>query len=280
MVPISVVMISQNEGHIIEKTFKSIEGLTDDIILVDSGSTDDTLAIAKKYKATIIKSPWYGYGKNKNIGISKSKYHWILSLDADEVIDEQLFKTLTHKTFFNENIIYRFRFSVLIGNVRLKYGCGTIKKIRIFNKKKAKWNNDLLHESLVYNDKMKIEELKGNVHHYSYRNINHYMQKMQNYTTLSAGQMHLKNKKATFTKIYINPVYSFIINYIFRFGFLDGFWGFTFAKISTYSSFFKYIKLKELNDIGINYNTPTKMQHETSSHPKKGPATLDKKTYC
>ena len=88
--PLSVVIITKNEAHIIDKTLQSLQAITDDIIIVDSGSTDDTLAICKKCKATIIETGWEGYGSNKNKGNAAAKYDWILSLDADEGLDDEL----------------------------------------------------------------------------------------------------------------------------------------------------------------------------------------------
>ena len=87
---ISVVIITRNEGHIIGSTLESLHGLTDDIVIVDSGSTDDTLTVCRRFNAHILSPGWNGYGPNKNIGIDAARYNWILNLDADEAIDEEL----------------------------------------------------------------------------------------------------------------------------------------------------------------------------------------------
>ncbi len=252
MIPISVIIISKNEGYIIDKTLQSLQGLTDDIILIDSGSTDDTLAIAKRFHVKIIQTTWDGYGANKNKGISLAKYNWILSLDADEIIDEQLFQSISNKTFFNENIVYQLKFSVFIGSVLLKHGQpGNVKKIRIFNKKKIKWNNDLVHERLDLPNGVKIEQIPGRVLHYSYKNIDHCIGKTNTYTSLVAQQMFINEKRYTFLKLYLNPLYTFFRNYIIKLGFLDGFWGYTYACMNSYYCYLKYAKLKELKKKGL-----------------------------
>ena len=248
MVPISVIIITKDEGENIERTLKSVQGLTDDVIVVDSGSTDDTLAIAKRYNTRITQTNWDGYGANKNKGIALSKYSWILSLDADEVVDHQLFTALANKTFFNENIVYSLRFNVFIGNTILKYGQpGRVKKIRIFNKKKVKWNNNKLHENLTLFEEMKVEQLPGSILHYSYKDIDHCISKTNRYTTIVAEEMCRKEIHSSFLKIYLNPIYTFLLNYLFRRGFLDGFWGYTYAKMNSYYCFLKYAKLREMN---------------------------------
>lgn len=247
MIPISVIIITKNEGHNLERTLKSISSLTDDVILVDSGSTDDTLTIAKRYKAKIIQTTWDGFGANKNKGIDQSKYNWIFSLDADEVVDDHLFHALHSTVFFNENIAYSLKFNIIIGNTILSYGRGVAKKIRIFNKKKAAWNNNMLHEELEFSSEIKEEELAGRILHYSYRSIGHCIHKTQSYTTLAAEQMFLNKKQSSFLKIYLDPIYTFLVNYFFRLGFLDGFYGYTFARMNSYYCFLKYVKLYEMN---------------------------------
>ena len=247
MIPISLIIITCNEGRNIERTLRSIQNLTDDVIVVDSGSTDDTLTIAKRYKARIIQTTWDGFGANKNKGIAQSKYNWIFSLDADEVVDDLLFNALHSKAFFNENIAYRIKFNILIGPAILYHGRGVAKKVRVFNKKKAAWNNNMLHEELEFSNEIEEEELPGRILHYSYTSIEHCIHKTQRYTTLAAEQMCLIQKKSSFLKIYLDPIYTFIVNYFFRLGFLDGFYGYAYARMNSYYCFLKYVKLYEMN---------------------------------
>lgn len=108
--PLSVVIITKNEAHIIGTTLQSLQGITDDIIVVDSGSTDNTIEICKNFGASIIATTWDGYGQNKNKGIDVAKYNWILNLDADEAVDEQLKAAITQLELKDEHTVYNFKF--------------------------------------------------------------------------------------------------------------------------------------------------------------------------
>lgn len=247
MIPISVIIITKNEGHIIDKTLRSIRDLTDDIVIVDSGSTDRTLSIAEQYNCRVLQTTWDGYGENKNKGIALAKYNWIMSIDADEILSEELYLSLSAKTFFNENIVYRLKFQIYVGNVLLKYGQpGRVRKARIFNKKRIHWNSALVHERLILPKGIICEDLPGNILHYSYRDIDHCIEKTNLYTTLVAQQLFFSEKKFSFLKLYVNPLFTFTRNYIFKLGFLDGFWGYTYASMNSYYCYLKYAKLKEL----------------------------------
>lgn len=248
MIPISVIIITKNEGLILEKCLRSIRDLTDDIIIVDSGSIDNTFTIAEQFNCRVLQTPWDGYGENKNKGIAKAKYNWILSIDADEILNKQLYDSLSTKTFFNENIAYRLNFKIHIGNVLLRHGQpGNVNKVRLFNRKKILWNNALVHEGLLLPKGTICEDLPGSILHYSYRDIDHCISKTNLYTTLLARQMFKNEKKFSFLKLYINPFYTFIKNYIFKLGFLDGFWGYTYARMNSNYCYLKYAKLNELN---------------------------------
>ena len=108
---LSVVIITKNEAHIIEKTLQSLQGVSDDIVIVDSGSTDETIAICKKFNATVIQTGWDGYGANKNKGIDAARYDWILSLDADEAIDAELRAVLQNLSPVNDGIVYKLTYN-------------------------------------------------------------------------------------------------------------------------------------------------------------------------
>lgn len=107
---ISVVIITKNEAHIIGNTLKSLQGLTDDIVIVDSGSTDDTLNVCRQFNATILEPGWNGYGPNKNKGITAAKHDWILNLDADEAIDETLKQSIRQLPLQNANEVFEMQY--------------------------------------------------------------------------------------------------------------------------------------------------------------------------
>ena len=139
---ISVVIITKNEAHIIANTLESLKAITDDIVIVDSGSTDDTIVICKKMNAHVIETGWAGYGINKNLGIKAAKNDWILSLDADEAIDGELQQSLLQLTLANDEEVFDIRFKNFFCNKWIRFGeWGFDWHIRLFNRTKVHWNN-------------------------------------------------------------------------------------------------------------------------------------------
>ena len=136
---VSVVIITKNEAHIIGTTLQSLQGITDDFIIVDSGSSDNTIEICKNFGAKIIETNWDGYGPNKNKGIDAAKYNWILNLDADEAIDTELKTAIQNLEFANENTVYNFKFKNFFCNKWIRFGeWAGDKHVRLFNRNKIK----------------------------------------------------------------------------------------------------------------------------------------------
>jgi glycosyltransferase involved in cell wall biosynthesis len=245
---ISVVIITKNEAHIIANTLQSLQMVTNDIVIVDSGSTDETVATCKKYNATVIETNWAGYGINKNKGIAAAKNDWILSLDADEAIDAELEQTLSQLTLTNEAEVFDIRFKNFFCNKWIRFGeWGFDRHIRLFNRKKVQWNNVAVHENLVFPEAVTITKLKGNILHYTVQSRQEYDAKTDHYARMNAKKYAGAGKKNNFFKQYLSPVFSFIQHYIFRLGFLDGREGFIIAKTTARYTFLKYRYLKEMN---------------------------------
>ena len=244
---VSAVIITKNEAHIIGKTLQSLQGITDDIIIVDSGSTDNTLAVCRQFNATIIEPGWNGYGLNKNKGITAAKHDWILNLDADEVIDETARQSLLALLLMNNNEVFEFRYKNFFLNKWIKHGeWGTDKHIRLFNRTVIKWNEAAVHENLTINTDTKITLLNGHILHYTVQSLAEYEQKTINYAKLNAQKYFEQGKKRNPVKQYISPVFSFLQNYLFRLGFLDGAAGFQIAKTTARYTFLKYAYLNEM----------------------------------
>jgi len=245
---ISVVIITKNEAHIIGTTLQSLQGITDDIVIVDSGSTDTTLAIAQQFGAKIIETTWEGYGQNKNKGIAAAKYNWILNLDADEAIDDTLKSAIINLDFNNENAVYNFKFKNYFCNKWIRFGeWSGDKHIRLFNRNKIQWNTAAVHEGLTLQNTNTVILLPGNVLHYTTQHIDEYIDKTIEYAKLNAKKYHQQGKQAGFFKLYIAPGLTFIQHYILQLGFLDGREGFMIAKTTAWYTFLKYSFLKELN---------------------------------
>lgn len=245
---LSVVIITKNEAHIIENTLQSLQGVSDDIVIVDSGSTDETIAICKKFNATVIQTGWDGYGANKNKGIDAARYDWILSLDADEAIDTELRAVLQNLSPVNDGIVYKLTYNNFFCNKHIRFGVwGTDRHIRLFNRKKVKWNNAEVHENLVFPVDVKVVTLKGKVLHYTVNSIKEFSDKTNAYALSNAKKYKLQGKKAGFVKLYFAPAFNFIQHYFFRLGFLDGWEGYLICKTNAWYTFMKYVFLKELN---------------------------------
>jgi glycosyltransferase involved in cell wall biosynthesis len=245
---VSVVIITKNEAHIIGTTLQSLQGITDDFIIVDSGSTDNTIEICKNFGAKIIETGWDGYGPNKNKGINAAKYNWILNLDADEAIDTELKTAIQNLEFADENTVYNFKFKNFFCNKWIRFGeWAGDKHVRLFNRNKIKWNSAAVHEGLTLTTGTKIIMLPGNILHYTVQNINEYISKTVMYAKLNATKYHLQGRQSNFFKLRMAPGLTFFQHYILRLGFLDGWEGYLIAKTTAWYTFLKYSFLKEMN---------------------------------
>lgn len=245
---LSVVIITKNEEKSISKTLNAVAGLTDDIIIVDSGSTDNTTAVCKQFQyVTVIETAWLGYGPTKNLGIEKAKHEWILSLDADEVPDEELIKSLQQLDLKNRDIIYSLTRQNFFCNKRIRFGeWSGDTHMRVFNRSRAKWNSAPVHEDLDVEAGIKVIKLKGKLLHYTSSGMTDYIDKTMNYARLHAEKSFKQGKKAGFIKLYLAPAFGFIKHYFFELGFLDGFEGYLIAKTTAWYSFLKYAYLRDL----------------------------------
>jgi glycosyltransferase involved in cell wall biosynthesis len=250
MQSISVVIVCKNEEDIIADTLKSLRGLTDDIIVYDNGSMDNTINQVKQFDVQLHEGTWEGFGKTKMKAIALAKYAWILSLDADEAIDDELKRSLLALQLNNDKEVYELRFKNFIGNKYLKHGeWGVDKHIRLFNRKTAKWNDAPVHEQLIIPGEAVIKKLNGHVLHHTVKSIKAYKEKMKHYAILNAQKYFQQGKGSSWLKRNLAPAFSFFSHYILRLGFLDGREGYTSAKITAHYTFLKYAKLKELRKL-------------------------------
>ena len=218
---ISVVIITKNEAHIIANTLESLQDLTRDIVIVDSGSTDETVKICKQFNAVVLETGWAGYGINKNKGIAAAKNHWILSLDADEAIDVELRQSLLRLPLGNDSEVFNIRYKNFFCNKWIRFGeWGFDKHIRLFNREKVQWNNAAVHENLNFPEGVKITLLKGNILHYTVNDLHEYEKKTDHYARMNAKKYFDAGKKPNFFKRYFSPAFAFLQHYILRLGFL------------------------------------------------------------
>jgi len=244
---LSVVIVCKNGAKVIGETIKSFSGLTDDILVYDNGSTDTTKEIVKQSNARLIEGSWEGFGKTKNKANALAKYDWILSLDADEAVDEELKKNLLQQDLVDETKVFEFKFKNFLGNKWLRFGeWGDDKHIRLFNRIKRKWNDADVHESLLLPGDVTVISVPGHVLHRTAANFSDYENKMENYAALNAENYFKQEKKPGSPKMFFSAAFSFIKNYFFKLGFLDGATGYHCARINARYTFLKYKKLDEL----------------------------------
>ena len=220
--------------------------ITDDIIVADNGSTDGTPAIALRHGCRVFHDRWEGYGINKNKGIARAKYNWILSVDADEIADPGLAAALHLVALDDPNTVYDIKFKSYYGKKLIRFGSwGRDHHIRLFNRTRVKWLASPVHETLLLPQNIKIKRLPGHLHHYSAKDAAEFMSKADHYARLSAGKYLMSNKKPTFLKLHIAPIFHFIKNYIVFLGILDGKAGWDIARMISKHTRLKYRLLRD-----------------------------------
>jgi glycosyltransferase involved in cell wall biosynthesis len=248
MQKISVVIICKDEEDEIGRTLQSLAGLTDDIVVLDNGSTDNTKNIVRDLGARLVEESWEGFGKTKNKATRFAKYDWILNLDADESIDEVLKNSLLNLPLQNVDEAFEIKFKNFFGEIYLRFGeWGGDRHIRLFNRRRVTWNEAIVHEGLILPVGTRINKLRGFVLHYTVKNEAEFAGKMLKYGLLNAEKYAREGKKSSWANIYLTPLFSFLKYYVFKLGFLDGRTGFICAKMSSYYTHIKYARLSELN---------------------------------
>lgn len=249
MTPISVVIITFNESLNIERCIKSVQHIADEIIVVDSYSKDNTIEIAKSLGAKVFSHPFEGHIQQKNYAITLASHKHILSLDADEWLEPALnAEILNIKEHFNADGYVFNRLNNYCGKW-IKHGAWyPDKKLRLWNSEKGKWQGLNPHDEYVMESNSVIEYKPFNILHQSYRNTNEHSKQSEYFSTLAAKAYFQNNKKSSWTKIILSPLFRFIRDYFFKAGFLDGKYGFIIAKNTANEVFKKYLKLKKLQD--------------------------------
>lgn len=226
---ISTVIITKNEAENIEACVTSCSQVSEDIIIVDSHSTDDTLSIAENLGCKTILSEWQGYGHAKNLGAEKASHDWVLSIDADERLDDQMVQTL-QKINLAKDYIYGFRRLNHIGNTAITHGeWNPDIKFRLYNRNSAKWNHAKVHEEIEGQPWIKKAILPGYIRHYSYSSTSELVDKLKHYAQLGASEMIKANRSPGFLHA-LKPIFRFVRGYFLKGGFLDGKLGYQIAK--------------------------------------------------
>lgn len=249
--PISIVIITKNEESIIEDCLNAIKWC-EDVVIVDSGSSDRTLEIAKKHGCRIFHKDFNGFGEQKQYAVSLANNDWVLSLDADEIIDSKLKDFFLSSSFIRPEIVgYEIKRLLVYMNRKLIWNkFRNDKVLRFFNKKHCSFNTLKVHEKIITTGK--TETLDGFIFHYSYRNLTHHIEKINSYTTLAAQVMFEKNKKTSIPHVFLKTIAEFTHVYLIQGAIFDGFIGLCWTITLTYYKALKYFKLREMYTLNSN----------------------------
>ena len=239
---LSVIVITKNEEHSIRDCLGSIVW-ADEIIVVDSGSIDNTVAISREYTDKVFVTDWPGFGEQKNRALEMATCDWVLSLDADERVTPKLQAEIQKAIAYpNNNVAFKMpRLSNYCGRYMRHSGWWPDYIIRLFQRGKAHFTNDLVHEHLVVNGD--IEKLSNPLLHNSFDNLEDVLDKVNSYSSAGARMMHQKQKKATLVSAIFHGMWAFVHTYILRAGFLDGREGLMLAISNAEGTYYRYLKL-------------------------------------
>lgn len=247
MQPLSVVIITYNEEHNIGRCIASVKKVADEVIVLDSYSTDDTVAIARGYGAIVYQEKFRGYIGQKNLAIQFASNNYVLSLDADEALDDRLVSSILEakKTFSAR--AYRMN--------RCTNFCGRFihhglwypdKKVRLFDRRIAKWGGLNPHDKIELEKGFTFEHLKGDILHYSFNTVEDLIWQNNRLSSIAAASLYAIGRRSSWFKMLVRPAWAFLNGFFFRMGFLDGFDGFAVAVNTSHQVFLKYSKLYRL----------------------------------
>lgn len=245
---ISATIITLNEERNIRRCIQSLLPVADEIIVLDSFSTDATQSICEEMKVSFYQRKWAGYSDSKNYLNNLAKFDYILSVDADEALDETLQKSILKlKNEKNPQLYSVNRLTNYCGKWIRHSGWYPDVKLRLFPKEGCRWEGEFVHEELNYPKELKIIQLQGHLNHYSYYDFKDHRARADKYSALTAQKMFAKGKKASVFKPYLSAIGRFISMFFIKLGFLDGKMGYKIAQISALSNVFKYQELRRLN---------------------------------
>lgn len=246
---LSGVVIAKNEEINIERCLASLS-FCDEIIVVDSHSTDNTVEFAKKFTSKVFLKKWNGYVEQKNYAVGLANSEWVLSLDADEEVSEELKEEIqeTIKREPNEDAFTVPRRTIHSGQWIKHGGWYPNRLVRLFRKNRGAWCGQSVHEA--WETTGAVGELKSDLIHYSFENLSDQVQRNDLYSTLGAKALFDSNCSFSVWYLIFKPVSKFVETYVLKFGFLDGYRGFFISVSAAYSVFLKWAKLWELSQNG------------------------------
>lgn len=250
--PVSVVIISNHTTGNIEKTIASAEKISDDIIVMLNGNNQSQYT-GNNLRARVIETHWLGFGATKNFGNQQARHNWILSLDADEELDEVSVQTIQNLDLANEKKVFAIKRLNYFGDKLVHHGAWKNDWVlRLFNKNFVSWNDALVHEKLLLPPTAIVQKINGRLHHYTVSNIEAYNQKLDAYAILMAEKYSSEGKIANLPTMYLAAAFNFAKNYFVRMGWLDKKSGLKIAIAHAQYTFKKYAHLRRLTQKKIN----------------------------
>jgi glycosyltransferase involved in cell wall biosynthesis len=242
--PLSVTIITRNAASQLEGCLASV-AFAEEVLVVDSGSTDRTVELAARSGARVIAKEWLGFGPQKQFAVESAEHDWVLCLDADESLSEALRESIIAELKAPRGFVYAMpRRNRFLGRW-LRHGEGYPDwSVRLFHRKHARWGDETVHEKVV--TVQPVLRLRGDLLHDSAETLEKYLEKQNRYTSLQAEALHASGRRATLLQLVFSPSLRFVKFYVLRLGFLDGVAGLVHIAIGCMNTFNKYAKLKAL----------------------------------
>ena len=247
---LSVCIIAFNEEDNIRECLESVKW-ADEIVVVDSNSADRTVEIARKYTDRVIQRPWPGHVEQKNFALEQASCDWVLSIDADERVSPELAAEIRDAIHTGDRPQTGYtvpRKTYYLGRWITHGGWYPARKLRLVRRGAAQWRGINPHDHLYAEGP--AGTLKGDLYHYTYRDISDHLATIDKFTTIAGGEMYARSRRHALSHMLLNPPAKFIKMYFLRLGFMDGLPGFVVAVLSSYYVFLKYAKLWELQHAG------------------------------
>ena len=245
MAGLSVIIISKNEALNIRECIESVKW-ADEIIVVDSGSTDDTVAICREFTPHVYSHDWPGFGIQKNRALDYATQEWVLSLDADERVTPELRAEIEAAMHDGKEQGYEIpRLSSFCGRFMHHSGWFPDYVLRLFRRGSARFSDNLVHEKLISSGK--TGRMKNLLLHYAFVDLEEVLHKTNQYSTAGAQMQFQRGRKASLTGAVLRGLWSFVRSYVLRLGFLDGREGFILAVSNAEGTYYRYVKLMMLN---------------------------------
>ncbi len=242
--PFSVTLITRDAAGQLADCLASV-AFADEIVVVDSGSTDDTVELARSHGARVLQHDWLGFGPQKQFAVEAASHDWVLCVDADERVSPELRQQIVSELKAPRGFVYAIpRRNRFLGRW-LRHGEGYPDwSVRLFHRAHARWGSEPVHEKVV--SRSPVLKLSGDLLHDSAETLEKYLDKQNRYTSIQAEAMHAAGRRANVMQMAISPFLRFLKYYVLRLGFLDGVPGLVHIAIGCMNSFNKYAKLKAL----------------------------------